>query len=197
MQYSKIINDQRVIFSGVLVVGDRQVINPTHDQLIAAGWKEYTPPPVEPQPQTEPGPNVVLDKMKAITAEQFVTAMPDNKALLYKELFPTWSSYIGKELKADARVYYDDKLIKVRQTHTVQAQYPPSVDTAAIYVEIVDTTVDGTLGTRENPIAFRLNMVLEAGKYYKQDGAVYKCIRSLAACYWNLKDIVGNYVEKV
>lgn len=40
-------------------------------------------------------------------------------------------------------------------------------------------------------------MELEAGKYYKQDGAVYKCIRSLAACYWNLKDIVGNYVEKV
>lgn len=43
MQYSKITNDQRVIFSGVLVVGDRQVINPTHDQLIAAGWEEYTP----------------------------------------------------------------------------------------------------------------------------------------------------------
>ena len=43
MQYSKIINDQRVIFGGVLVIGDRQVINPTHDQLIAAGWKEYTP----------------------------------------------------------------------------------------------------------------------------------------------------------
>ena len=46
MQYSKIINDQRVIFGGVLVIGDRQVINPTHDQLIAAGWEEYTPPPV-------------------------------------------------------------------------------------------------------------------------------------------------------
>lgn len=197
MQYSKIINGQRVIFSGVLVVGDRQVINPTHDQLIAAGWEEYTPPPVEPQPQTEPEPGVVLDKIKAITAEQFVMAMPDNKALLYKELFPTWHSYIGKELKADARVYYDDKLIKVRQTHTVQAQYPPSVDTAALYVEIVDTTVDETLGTRENPIAFNMNMELEAGKYYTQDGAVYKCIRSLAACYWNLKDIVGNYVEKV
>ena len=43
MQYSKIINDQRVIFSGVLVVGDRQVINPTHGQLSAAGWEEYTP----------------------------------------------------------------------------------------------------------------------------------------------------------
>ncbi len=79
----------------------------------------------------------------------------------------------------------------------MQAQYPPSVDTAALYVGIVDTTVDGTLGTRENPIAFRLNMELEQGKFYKQDGAVYKCIRSLAACYWNLKDIVGNYVEKV
>ncbi|WP_311440334.1 hypothetical protein [Hoylesella buccalis] len=197
MQYSKIINDQRVIFCGVLVLGDRQVINPTHDQLIAAGWKEYTPPPVEPQPQTEPDPGVVLDKMKAITAEQFVMAIPDNKALLYKELFPTWSSYIGKELKADARVYYDDKLIKVRQTHTVQAQYPPSVDTAALYVEIVDTTIDDTLGTRENPIAFNMNMELETGKYYKQDGAVYKCIRSLAACYWNLKDLVGNYVEKL
>lgn len=47
MQYSKIINDQIVIFSDVLVVDDRQVINPTHDQLIAAGWEEYTPPPVE------------------------------------------------------------------------------------------------------------------------------------------------------
>lgn len=32
----------------IVVVGNKQIINPTEEQLVADGWKEYVPAPVEP-----------------------------------------------------------------------------------------------------------------------------------------------------
>ena len=34
------VKDKKVYDGGVLVIADRQVINPTHEQLIAAGWTQ-------------------------------------------------------------------------------------------------------------------------------------------------------------
>lgn len=48
MKYFKEINGKRVIFNGVLEVGDKQIINPTHEQLLKEGWEVYEPPTVEP-----------------------------------------------------------------------------------------------------------------------------------------------------
>ena len=42
------VKDNIVYDGGVLVIADRQVVNPTHEQLIAAGWmQEEAPVPTE------------------------------------------------------------------------------------------------------------------------------------------------------
>lgn len=48
MRYYKEINGKRVFFGGILQVGDKQIINPTHEQIVANGWSEYIPPVSEP-----------------------------------------------------------------------------------------------------------------------------------------------------
>ena len=53
-------------------------------------------------------------------------------------------------------------------------------------------------GTKENPIEYGGNMVLEEGKYYVQDGVTYLCNRdTINPVYHNLSDLVGHYVERV
>lgn len=47
MKYFKEIEGQKVMFSGVLIMGDRQVINPTHEQMLEAGWEVYDDTPSE------------------------------------------------------------------------------------------------------------------------------------------------------
>ena len=49
-----------------------------------------------------------------------------------------------------------------------------------------------------DPIPYASNMVLEQGKYYTQDGAVYRCIRdTVSPVYAALRELVGLYVEEV
>lgn len=113
----------------------------------------------------------------------------DENALVSKELYPSWEP--DTEYEADNRLYYNDKLYKVRQAHISQAIYPPSIDTAALYTEI---TLEP--GTRDHPIPYNNNMELEAGKYYSQNEVVYLCIRSTGVpVYNNLADLVHIYVE--
>jgi hypothetical protein len=41
-------------------------------------------------------------------------------------------------------------------------------------------------------------MALEAGKYYIQDGVIYRCIRdTVNPVYAALRDLIGHYVEEV
>lgn len=44
MRYFRKNNGQIEFFNGILVQGNRQVINPSHERIIKAGWKEYTQP---------------------------------------------------------------------------------------------------------------------------------------------------------
>lgn len=52
MRYYKEINGKKVFFSGILQVGNKQIINPTEEQILADGWQEYIPAPVEPYKPT-------------------------------------------------------------------------------------------------------------------------------------------------
>lgn len=52
MRYYKEINGKRVFFNGILQVGNKQIINPTKEQILADGWQEYVPAPVEPYKPT-------------------------------------------------------------------------------------------------------------------------------------------------
>lgn len=126
-----------------------------------------------------------------LTAEQ---------ALEVKEMFPMWDEFVGKEITSGTRFQYDGKLWEVLQDHTVLSHYQPSINTAALYKEVVlETNEEGEVnGTLENPIPYEGNMVLESGKYYSQDGVVYFCNRdTINPVYHNLSDLVGLYVEIV
>lgn len=124
-----------------------------------------------------------------LTAEQ---------ALEVKEMFPMYDEFVDKSITTGTRFQYDEKLWEVLQDHTVLSHYQPSINTAALYKEVVlETNEEGEVnGTLENPIPYEGNMVLESGKYYSQDGVVYLCNRDSGnPVYHNLSELVGLYVE--
>lgn len=130
-------------------------------------------------------------KNRGLTAEQMIA---------HKAFAPKWGEDIkeGDSLVKGDKFTFEDKLYAVLQDHIVLLHYYPSVDTAALYVEVTpDYTEEGEeLGTLENPIPYEGNMVLENGKYYSQNGVVYICTRdSVNPVYHALADLVGHYVE--
>ena len=52
MRYYKEINGKRVFLNGILQVGNKQIINPTEEQLFADGWQVYVVPEAEPYKPT-------------------------------------------------------------------------------------------------------------------------------------------------
>lgn len=124
--------------------------------------------------------------------------LTDKEALEVKEMFPMWDEFVGEEITAGTRFQYDGKLWEVLQDHTVLSHYQPSINTAALYKEVVlETNEEGEVnGSLENPIPYEGNMVLESGKYYSQDCVVYLCNRDSGnPVYHNLSELVGLYVE--
>ena len=192
-QYYKEIDGKTVFYKDPLIVDGMQIYNPSEELLLAAGWMEYTPPKPEPVDYTkyEPYTEDVVAKIKQILQEK-VTEQTDEEALGNIELFPTWQSKIGVQVNQGDRLYFDDKLFKVLQTHTPQEDWRPDT-TASLYVQVVKDDA----GTIDNPISFELNMELVEGKYYTEDGVKYLCVRALAQSVWHLADLVGNYIQVV
>lgn len=119
-------------------------------------------------------------------------ALTDEQALQVKSVYPRWEAFIGKEVEKDAKLQYGGKLWKVLQKHTVQEQYKPGTGTESLYTEISESHA----GTLEDPIPYNNNMQLVNGKYYSQDGKVYKCTRDTGIPVYNpLTELVGIYVE--
>lgn len=124
-------------------------------------------------------------------------------ALEVKDWYPKWGEEgfkQGDTVTKGQKFQFGDKLYEVLQDHTILAHYEPSINTAALYVEVTpDYNENGEEnGTLENPIPYEGNMALENGKYYEQDGVVYLCNRdTINPVYHALKDLVGLYVEVV
>ena len=111
-----------------------------------------------------------------------------NEALAHKEWYPYWGeegAEMGKEVPAGFRLRHraegeeEDTLYEVIQKHTLQADWVPGVETASLY-KVVSAT---HAGTKEDPIPYRHWMLLEAGKYYTENGVTYKCTQSLSVGY--------------
>lgn len=194
MRYYKIIDGKTVFYHDPLVVNGMQIFNPSEDLLLAAGWMEYIEPEPEPIDETkyEPYPEEVVDKLKKLLQDK-VAQQTDEEALENIELFPTWQSKIGTQVEQGERLYFDDKLFKVLQTHIPQEDWRPDV-ALSLYVQVV---AESEAGTIDNPIQYEVNMELVEGKYYAEDGVTYLCIRALAQSVWHLADLVGNYVQVV
>lgn len=124
--------------------------------------------------------------------ERAAASLSDEDALGGVELFPAW--VFDTYYTAGDRVRYGSKLYRVLQNHTSQADWLPDL-TPALYAEVEKP---GEGDTPDSPIAYNGNMALINGKYYSQDGVVYRCIRdTINPVYAALRDLVGLYVEVV
>lgn len=164
--------------------------------LASSAW---TPSEGEkPQINTEYSRVLAINELSKEAKNSISTMeLSDNEALAVKELYPLWDTFIGKSLAANTKVQYRDKLYKVRQAiYPVLENQPPSISTAALYEEIIETAE----GTVDDPIAYPAdgNMTIYNGKYYTEDGILYLCIRdSGQPLYTKLANVVDNYVKVV
>ena len=119
--------------------------------------------------------------------------LTNNEALVVKEFYPIWPAD-GIQVKKGERYQCDDLLWEVVQAHTTQELWKPSIHTASLW-KVVEVEHEGTL---EDPIPYTPPMEIFKGKYYTQNGALYKCTRdSGIALSHDLSALVGTYVETV
>lgn len=136
MMYYKMIGDRQV-FSDCRTIQTNDgvwISNPTAEQIAAAGWLPYVPPVIPPQPQTDPEMGEMMEAVKRMLANS-TESLSDEDALNVAALFPTWHSKMGQAVNVGERYWYDGKLWKVIQAHTVQEDWTP--DTAvSLFVEV-------------------------------------------------------------
>ena len=149
-------------------------------------------------PVDEPTQEGIITQQLALSRMMINTmSLTDEQALEVKDLYPTWEELIGQEIEKDFKLTYEGKLYKALQQHTVQEQWKPGIDTASIYAVISASAEEEHTGTKEDPIPYVQNMVLEKNKYYTQDGVLYLCIQGTITGYPNdLKDL-ASLVQKV
>ena len=165
-----------------------QVINPSEEMLLEHGWVEYIPPVVEPKKSR-------MQIVQELVVKQYNerTDISNEEALDYMAVIYPWDYYLDKTLEVGMLVVYEDKPWRVRQTHTPLEVYPPSLATASLY-EAIDKEHSGEL---DDPIPYTPPMEVFEGKYYIEDGVVYRCTRnSGTALSHRLADLVGLYVEE-
>lgn len=149
--------------------------------------------------EVENKPDGILQLAQALSlVKSQAQELPDEQAVKVPALFPTWESLIGEAVEAGKRLFYAGRLWKVIQAHTIQAEWTPDV-AASLFTEVVEQGEgEPEIGTLDNPIPYNGNMELEEGKYYTQDGVVYRCFRSSGIPLYNpLNQLVGLYVEVV
>ena len=130
-----------------------------------------------------------------ITQQINTLSVDDNTALRMKDFYPAFESVIGQTVRQGFKFTHGGKLWKTEQPEMmIQENYPPGVGTESLYSEVCETHA----GTLEDPIPYSGNMALESGKYYMQDGKVYRCTRDTGNPVYNaLSELVGLYVEEV
>lgn len=166
-----------------------QYLNPTEEMVLADGWVEYIPEPVTPAPYVKSAFEVVEELVTKQWNER--TDISNEEALDYMVIVYPWDKFIGKELPQGKIVSHDEKLWRVRQAHTAQKAYAPSMATAALF-EIIEKEHSGEA---DDPIPYNPPMEIFVGKYYIEDFVKYLCTRdSGTALSHNLKDLINIYV---
>ena len=140
--------------------------------------------------RTRPFTESELSRM--LIAQQINTlTVDDNTALRMVEFYPEWTE--NTEYTIGYKVQRNGKLWRALQAHTSQVGWEPE-NAASLWTEICESHA----GTLEDPIPYSGNMALESGKYYMQDGKVYRCTRDTGNPVYNaLSELVGLYVEEV
>lgn len=193
-QYIKVINGETVIKKRNQIVIKKdgyQYINPKEEMLFSEGWEEYIPQNIST--------NLAPIKSRQTIIQELVTKqwnertdISNAEALDYAVIVYDFEHYIGQELAQGKIVSYDGKLWRVRQTHTCQADWTPSLDSASLW-EVIEVEHEGT---ESDPIPYAPPMEIFAGKYYVENNQLYLCTRdSGTALSHPLSTLVGLYVE--
>lgn len=199
-QYTKTIDDKQVIKTRNQIVvhitkevnGEErkfQVINPTEEMILADGWMEYVPTPT---PRTKSRMQIVQELVVAQWNER--TDISNTEALDYAVIVYPFETLIGQALPVGKIVSHDNNLWRVRQAHTAQENWQPSLDSASIW-EIIQVEHSGEVS---DPIPYAPPMEIFSGKYYAEADQLYLCTRdSGTALTHPLSALVGLYVEIV
>ena len=120
----------------------------------------------------------------------------DNTALTGMELYPVWA--VGLAVEVGQRYQYGDRLYKVVQAHTTQADWTPDI-TPALWT-VIDVLHAGTI---DDPIPAVAGMEYVYGKYYIEGETVYICKRigeaegGTIVLQFLPSQLVGQYFEVV
>lgn len=121
--------------------------------------------------------------------EKAVQSLDDKTSLQAVELYPSWAA--GVDYEVGFKIQYSHKLYKVLQAHTSLTTWTPDV-TPSLFTEVNETAA----GTKDDPIPYNNNMILEQGKYYSQNGVIYLCTRDTGnPVYHDLSALIGLYVQ--
>lgn len=100
-QYIKIVNGRVAFYNDPLVIGDKQVFNPSEEQILAEGWVEYIPeeePIVEYQLTYEEKVVELIRQRYTIDDEIAILRQKETKP----DEFQAWYDYC-EACKAEAR----------------------------------------------------------------------------------------------
>ena len=88
MTYHKTINNKTISFNGILKIDGKQIINPTHEQLLADGWEVYEPPTAEPYtPTYEERVEQLIREKYSISDELAILRQRDSKEDEFREYY--------------------------------------------------------------------------------------------------------------
>lgn len=87
MRYFKEKDGNKVFFNGILIVGNKQIINPTKEQILNDGWKEYVKPVAEYVPTYEEKVEQLIRQKYTISDELAILRQRDTKPDEFNEYF--------------------------------------------------------------------------------------------------------------
>lgn len=134
--------------------------------------------------------NALQAMMEASARSSFLVELTDSEAAKIPLCYDSWAT--DTAYKVGDRVECVGKLWKCRQAHTSQENWKPSTNTVSLW-EVINVENAGTL---DDPIPYDQTMTVYNGKYYLEEGIIYKCIRdSGQPLYATCASLVGNYFE--
>lgn len=122
--------------------------------------------------------------------------LDDQLALKYSAMYPVWAA--GIPVEVGQRYQYGDRLYKVGQAHTTQADWTPDI-TPALWT-VIDVAHAGTI---DNPIPAVSGMEYTKGLYYIENDVIYLMNRSgmndgeTVVLYYTPSQLVGQYFEVI
>lgn len=97
---------------------------------IAADIAAIPPPPPDPLQVTQKAATVMF---RALAHADVIKA---EDALDNAGMFPLWADRVSADAKVGEYLRHNDGLYRVKQAHKIQAHYPPSTATAALYSKV-------------------------------------------------------------